>query len=78
MLRQSRIRETLNLLVCANNNIAFFVSTLFFCAAVSIVFAIDVAVGTHRWALLVVDQIDPKADSVKILLTGDTDLLDQW
>ena len=78
MLRQSRIHESLNLSVCANNNTAFFVSTLFFCAAVSIVFALDVAVGTHRWTSLVVDQIDPEADSVKILLTGDTDLLDQW
>ena len=56
----------------------FLSANYFFCASVSIVYALDVAVGTHRWTLLVVDQIGPKADSVKILLTGDTDPLDQW
>ena len=56
MLRKSRRCETPNLLVCANSIKAIFIAHYFCCAAVSIGYALDFAVGTHRWTLLIVDQ----------------------
>ena len=44
ILRKTRIRGTLNLLVCANNNTAFLLAHYLLCAAISIVYAFDVAV----------------------------------
>ena len=64
-------------MVFANIITSFLIAHYFCCAAVSIGYALDFAVGTHRWTLLVVDQIGQKADSVKIRFTGDTDPLDQ-